>query len=82
MTQIKERLEALRQAMKNAGVAACIVPGTDPHAGEYIADYWKERVWITGFTGSAGTAVITKEEAGLWTVGRFFIQAEKQLEVD
>ena len=80
MTQIKERLEALRQAMKNAGVAACIIPGTDPHAGEYIADYWKERVWITGFTGSAGTAAVTLEKAGLWTDSRYFLQAAKELE--
>ncbi|HPS11194.1 MAG TPA: aminopeptidase P family N-terminal domain-containing protein, partial [Paludibacteraceae bacterium] len=79
MTQIKERLEALRQAMKNAGVAACIVPGTDPHAGEYIADYWKERVWITGFTGSAGTAAVTLDKAGLWTDSRYFLQGADQL---
>lgn len=79
MTQIKERLEALRQAMKNAGVAACIIPGTDPHAGEYIADYWKERVWITGFTGSAGTAAVTLEKAGLWTDSRYFLQGADQL---
>ena len=79
MTQIKERLEALRQAMKNAGVDACIVPGTDPHAGEYIADYWKERVWITGFTGSAGTAAVTLDKAGLWTDSRYFLQGADQL---
>ena len=79
MTQIKERIEALRQAMKNAGVAACIIPGTDPHAGEYIADYWKERVWITGFTGSAGTAAVTLEKAGLWTDSRYFLQGADQL---
>jgi len=79
MTQIKERLELLRQAMKKAGVSACIIPGTDPHAGEYISDYWKERIWISGFTGSAGTAVVTMDKAGLWTDSRYFLQGANQL---
>ena len=79
MEQIKKRLELLRDAMKNAGVSACIIPGTDPHASEYIADYWKERVWISGFTGSAGTAVVGLEKAGLWTDSRYFLQGEEQL---
>lgn len=79
MEQIKKRLELLRGAMKNAGVSACIIPGTDPHASEYIADYWKERVWISGFTGSAGTAVVGLEKAGLWTDSRYFLQGAEQL---
>ncbi len=79
MEQIKKRLELLRGAMKNAGVSACIIPGTDPHASEYIADYWKERVWISGFTGSAGTAVVGLAKAGLWTDSRYFLQGAEQL---
>jgi Xaa-Pro aminopeptidase len=79
MEQIKKRLELLRDAMKNAGVSACIIPGTDPHASEYIADYWKERVWISGFTGSAGTAVVGLGKAGLWTDSRYFLQGAEQL---
>lgn len=79
MEQIKKRLELLREAMKNAGVSACVIPGTDPHASEYIADYWKERVWISGFTGSAGTAVVGLEKAGLWTDSRYFLQGAEQL---
>ena len=59
MEQIKNRLASLRKAMKKAGISACIIPGTDPHASEYIADYWKEREWISGFDGSAGIAVVT-----------------------
>jgi Xaa-Pro aminopeptidase len=80
MEQIKNRLAVLREAMKNAGISACIIPGTDPHAGEYIADYWKERQWISGFDGSAGTAVVTLTDAGLWTDSRYFLHAEEQLE--
>ncbi|MGB4577418.1 MAG: aminopeptidase P family protein [Paludibacter sp.] len=80
MLQIKERIILLREAMKKAGVSACIIPGTDPHAGEYISEYWKERVWISGFTGSAGTAVVTLNKAGVWTDSRYFLQAADQLE--
>jgi len=79
MTQINEKLAALRAAMANAGVSACIIPGTDPHASEYIAEYWKERVWISGFTGSAGTAVVALKSAGLWTDSRYFLQAADEL---
>lgn len=79
MTQINERLSALRQAMKEAGVSAYIIPGTDPHASEYIADYWKEREWISGFDGSAGTAALTLDKAGLWTDSRYFLQGADQL---
>jgi Xaa-Pro aminopeptidase len=65
--------------MRNAGISACIIPGTDPHASEYIAEYWKERVWISGFNGSAGTAVVGLDKAGLWTDSRYFLQAADQL---
>ena len=79
MTTINERIANLRESMKKQGISAYIVPGTDPHASEYIADCWKERVWISGFTGSAGTAVVALEKAGLWTDSRYFIQASDQL---
>lgn len=65
--------------MQKQGIAAYIVPGTDPHAGEYFADYWKERDWISGFDGSAGTAVITLDKAGVWVDSRYYIQADVQL---
>jgi len=79
MTPIVSRLFALRQLMVAKGIAATIIPSTDPHASEYVADYWKERQWISGFTGSAGTVVITADHAGLWTDSRYFLQAEQQL---
>jgi len=77
---IKERIEALRQVMEEAQIAAWIVPGTDPHMNEYLPKYWAERSFISGFTGSAGKVLITQDMAGLWTDGRYFIQAKKQLE--
>ncbi len=80
MTQVNDRLKALREAMKQAGVKATIIPGTDPHASEYIADHWKEREWISGFNGSAGTAALTLEKAGIWTDSRYFLQGAEQLE--
>lgn len=76
---IKERIEALRREMQQRGIHMYIVPTSDFHESEYVGDYFKARKYITGFTGSAGTAVITMEEAGLWTDGRYFIQAENQL---
>ena len=80
MEQIIKRILLLREAMKHQGISACIIPGTDPHASEYIADYWKEREWISGFDGSAGTAVVTLTGAGLWTDSRYFLHAAEQLE--
>lgn len=65
--------------MQKQGIAAYIVPGTDPHAGEYFADYWKERDWISGFDGSAGTAVVALDKAGVWVDSRYYIQADVQL---
>lgn len=77
---IPERLEALRALMREKKVDAYLVPTDDFHASEYVGDFFKCRKYITGFTGSAGTAVITKDMAGLWTDGRYFIQAAQQLE--
>ena len=79
MIAIEQRLASLRKVMFDNQIAAYIVPGTDPHAGEYIADYWKEREWISGFDGSVGTAVVTLEKAGVWVDSRYYLQAEDQL---
>ncbi|MBU3143416.1 aminopeptidase P family protein [Clostridium sp. CF012] len=76
---VKERVEELRVEMRKRGIDACIVPSSDPHQSEYVAEHYTARTFITGFTGSAGTAIITLTEAGLWTDGRYFIQAENQL---
>lgn len=77
---ITNRLTALRTIMIRKGISAFIVPSTDPHSGEYVPEYWETRKWISGFTGSAGTVVITLDKAGLWTDSRYFLQAEEQLE--
>lgn len=74
------RLGALRMKMLSAGIAAVIVPQTDPHQGEYLADHWQVRRWLSGFTGSAGSLVVTANEALLWTDSRYFLQAADQLE--
>lgn len=74
-----EKLTLLREKMKTYAMAAYIVPGTDPHASEYVTEHWRERAWISGFTGSAGNAVITMDGGGLWTDSRYFLQAEIQL---
>lgn len=79
MNSVAERLEALRSLMAQRGIDIYVVPTSDFHESEYVGEYFKARKFITGFTGSAGTAVITKEEAGLWTDGRYFVQAKKQL---
>ncbi len=72
-------LDILRSEMKSVGVNAYIVPTSDPHISEYLPEYYKERMWLTGFTGSAGVAVVTENEALLWTDGRYFIQAEREI---
>lgn len=77
---IKERIHALRMAFRPNNIKALIIPSTDPHLSEYVAPYWMSREWISGFTGSAGTAVILMDKAGLWTDSRYFLQAEKELE--
>ncbi|WP_238906321.1 aminopeptidase P family protein [Clostridium sp. YIM B02506] len=77
---VKKRIEKLRSLMKENKIDAYIIPSFDAHQSEYVADHWKGRQWISGFTGSAGTVVITLDDAGVWTDGRYYIQAEKQLE--
>lgn len=77
---IKERLAKLRELMKREGYAAYVIPTNDFHLSEYTGDYFKERKFMSGFTGSAGTLIVTEAEAGLWTDGRYYIQAERQLE--
>ena len=76
---VNQRIEALREVMKREHLAAFIFPSTDPHQGEYVPDHWKGREFISGFNGSAGTAVVTMTSAALWTDSRYFIAAEEQL---
>lgn len=76
---VNQRLSSLRDAMATYNVAAYIVTNNDPHNSEYSADHWAGRTWISGFTGSAGNVVITTQGGGLWTDGRYYIQAEEQL---
>lgn len=78
--KIRERVALLRTFMQEKEIRAFIVPSTDPHSGEYVPEFWESRKWISGFTGSAGTAVITDETGGLWTDSRYFLQAASQLE--
>lgn len=77
---INERVGRLRSWMKENGFTAFVFPSSDPHNSEYVADHWKSREWISGFSGSAGTAVVTLEHAALWTDSRYFIAAEKELD--
>lgn len=76
---ICNRIEALRYVMRREGIDAFIFPSTDPHNGEYVPAHWEGRKWISGFNGSAGTAVVTMTDAALWTDSRYFIAAEEQL---
>lgn len=78
--EIIKRLDAFRAEMRKAGIAAVVIPQTDAHLGEYIASHWQVRRWLSGFTGSAGTLVVTLNEALLWTDSRYFIQAALQLD--
>lgn len=80
MTEAYQHLESLRDAMRRVNVDAVIIPGTDPHHSEYVSDHWKFRDWLTGFTGSNGTAVVTLDKAALFTDSRYFLQAEQQLD--
>ena len=77
---VSEKVAALRGCMKEEGIDLCLVPTDDFHGSEYVGDYFRCREWLTGFDGSAGTAVVTQEEALLWTDGRYFLQAASQLE--
>ncbi len=79
MSTIIERLTALRSLMKEHNLSAYIIPGTDPHASEYMADRWKEITWITGFKGETGTVLVTLDQAFLWTDSRYYLQADKEL---
>ena len=79
METINQRLAALREVMRRERLAAFIFPSTDAHNSEYVADHWKGREWISGFDGSAGTAVVTQNGAALWTDSRYFLAAEAQL---
>ncbi|MDR1054389.1 MAG: aminopeptidase P family protein [Prevotellaceae bacterium] len=79
MNTIIERIAALRLWMKEQHIDTFIIPSNDPHFSEYIANHWKSRTWISGFTGSAGTVVVTAKNAALWTDSRYFLQADKQL---
>jgi len=74
-----EKIDHIRQLMKKSNIAAVIIPSDDPHGSEYVAEHWQARKWLTGFSGSAGTAVITLKHAILWTDFRYYIQAEKQI---
>ena len=74
-----QRLEDLREVMRREHLAAFIFPSTDPHQGEYVPDHWKGREFISGFNGSAGTAVVTLTSAALWTDSRYFLAAADQL---
>ncbi|MDP8221133.1 MAG: aminopeptidase P family protein [Candidatus Stygibacter frigidus] len=76
----KAKLKALRELMQQKGIDAWIVPSGDPHQSEYVADHWKARAWISGFSGSAGVCVITSNKAGLWTDSRYWLQAASELE--
>ena len=76
---INQRLSDLREVMQREHLAAFIFPSTDPHQSEYVAEHWKGREWISGFDGSAGTAVVTMNAAALWTDSRYFLAAEEQL---
>ena len=76
---MNNNISALRKQITKNKFDAYIIPGSDPHQSEYVADHWKGRSWISGFTGSAGNVVVTKNHAGLWTDSRYFIQAEKEL---
>ena len=75
---VNDRLAALRAWMRQEKIDAYIVPSSDPHQSEYVADHWKSREWISGFTGSAGTAVVTDKYAGVWTDSRYFLQGEME----
>lgn len=79
MNEINQRLEKLRELMRREHLSAFIFPSTDAHQSEYVADHWQGRAWISGFNGSAGTAVVTMYSAALWTDSRYFIAAEEQL---
>ena len=77
---MRKQLTALRRKMKERGIDIYIIPTTDYHGSEYVNDYFKCREYISGFTGSAGTLIVKQDFAGMWTDGRYFLQARQQLE--
>lgn len=79
MLTTDQKIELLRGAMRREGISAYLVPSADPHQSEYVADHWKGREWLSGFTGSSGILVVTMDHAGLWTDSRYFLQAEAEL---
>ncbi|RME96986.1 MAG: aminopeptidase P family protein [Bacteroidetes bacterium] len=79
MSSIPARLAAIRQGLKKYDLAAYLVPSSDPHQSEYPPQHWTSRAWLSGFTGSAGTLIVTSDAAGLWTDSRYFLQAEQEL---
>ena len=80
MNIFSQRLTDIRKLMERDSLDAYIIYSQDPHGSEYVADHWRGRAWLSGFTGSAGTAVVTREKAGLWTDSRYFLQAAQELE--
>src|SRR6185436_6469131 len=76
---VKKRIQALRAKMREHGVQAYLIPSSDPHQSEYVPPCWQRRPWISGFTGSMGDVVVTLRDAGLWTDGRYFLQAASEL---
>ena len=80
ISEISQRLKTLRHVMQQHQVDAFIAMSADPHMSEYLPTYWQVRQWLTGFTGSVGTVVVTQDFAGLWVDGRYWVQAEQQLE--
>ena len=77
--EIINRIASLREFMSRMGGAAFITPSTDPHASEYVPEYWESRMWISGFSGSSGTVVITLNGGGLWTDSRYYLQTEEEM---
>ena len=78
--KVWERIESLRKRMREEDIDVYYIPTNDFHGSEYVSGYFQTREYISGFTGSAGVVIVTLEDAGLWTDGRYFIQAEKQLQ--
>ena len=77
---VNEKLGALRVSMKNRGIDGYVIPSADPHLSEYFSSHWAARAYFSGFTGSAGTLVVTENETAIWTDGRYYLQASMQLE--
>ncbi|POA97241.1 Xaa-Pro aminopeptidase, partial [Chromobacterium sinusclupearum] len=79
MDTIPQRIASLRAAMAKAGVDACLVPSSDPHLSEYLPQRWQARRWLSGFTGSMGTLIVSADFAGVWADSRYWVQAEQEL---